>query len=171
MIRPAPVLVLSVLVGGFASCSSYEEPQRGVTNRSPAQETRADTSSVAHTQQLRRGQRALLLRVPRVGRLIARCGHDGDANVVFVAARLLPTAAITVDTGADDPVRRVVQPGYRVAVPATTGVADLQTWQVEPFAKANVGVTTISVAMGRSPGAPFYTCGFSAHAVTTREEP
>lgn len=168
--RPALALVLSALVGAFAGCSSSEDPQRGVTTRSPSQATQA-TSRIAHTQQLRRGERALLLRVPRVGRLIARCRRDGTANVVFVAARLLPTAAITVDTGADNPIRRIVQPQNRVTAPATTGEGDFQMWQVEPFAKANVRVTTISVAMGKSPGAPFYACGFSAHAVTTREAP
>ena len=91
--------------------------------------------------------------------------------MVFVAAPLLPTAAVTVDAGRRNPIRRVVQPEQRLVVGGARGAADFQTWQIEPFAKANLTVTTVWVAMGRSPGSPAYACGFSAHAMKTSEPP
>ena len=169
--RVTPIAV-ALLASALAGCGSSGDGASG-TRAGSASETAEATESlvVAQTKQMGRGERALLLRIPRVGRLVARCDEDGEASLAFVAAFVLPTSAVTVDKGGPNPVRKIVHPGQRVTVLRAVSTSDFQTWQIEPFAKAGVRVTTIWVAMGRSPGAPAYACGFSAHAMTTSEPP
>ena len=174
--RPAPDLGRPSVLAAIAFATALAAISGCGGAGEPAGEGRAQSGAVAaagsvvsaRTKQFRRAERAILLRMPRVGRLTARCSAEGAASVVFTAGRLLPTSAVTVASAGRTVVRRLVHPEHRVAIPAA-GPSDFQTWQVEPFAKAGVRVTTISVAMGRSPGAPAYDCGFSAHATTTSE--
>ena len=161
-------VVVAIAAAALSACGGADEPPREQRARSSAETAADGTVVVARTRQLRRGERALLLRLPRVGRLTARCSAHDAASVAFTAAPFLPTAAVTVASPGRAVIRRIVHPEQRVAIPPS-GPSDFQTWQVEPFAKAGVRVTTISVAMGRSPGTPVYACGFSAHAATTNE--
>ena len=162
-----PVIALATAAATLSAYGGAHEPPAGEPTQSRSA-TDDGTAVVAGTKQLPRASHGVLLWMTRVGRLTARCSADGAPSVVFTAARLLPTAAVTVASPRRTVMRRIVQPGQRVVVPPA-GPSDLQTWQVEPFAKAGVHVTTISVAMGRSPGTPAYACGFSAHAATTIE--
>ena len=170
--RPA-ILVFCLVLFGSACGGSSDEPATGDRGARAATSDRlaSGSTAVAGAQQLRSGDRAILLRVPRVGRFIAICTSDGRSAVRFVAAQRLPTAAVTVSRASADVLRRTLQPGDRLAPNRDGADADFQVWQVEPFAKTNARVTTAWVAMGESPGAPAYTCGFSAHAVTTSEPP
>ena len=123
---------------------------------------------VARSVQLRRGERATVVRVADVARIVAACSRRGRPLVSLVADHALATAAVTVQTSSSGTVRRTLDPGERFEAPTPRGRSDVQTWQIAEFAKVE-SVTTIWVALGRSPGAPFYTCGVSAHAITTPE--
>jgi hypothetical protein len=143
----APVLALLTSAGLMLSALSCAGEGEGDGLATPSQAGQA--VDVARTEQLVQGERLMLLRITRVGRLIATCDHKGRPAVSFVADFLLPTASVTVQT-----------PDH---------VSNFQIWQIAPFAKVE-SVTTIWIAMGKSAARPF-RCGISAHALTTPERP
>jgi hypothetical protein len=125
------------------------------------------TTHVARVKQLREGERVVLLRLNRVGRLIVSCDAKGRPASAFVADRLLPTASLVVDRSGSHAISDVIQPRQRFAPPLTRSRAVFQSWQIAPFAKGNVRITTIWLAMGPSAGQPFYACDASARAAVT----
>ncbi|HEX2044558.1 MAG TPA: hypothetical protein VHF23_02890 [Gaiellaceae bacterium] len=133
-----------------------------------SQDTAADSifPFVANVIELGAGESRTLLRVRAVGTLRVRCSKEGGVAVALTAADVLPTAAVTVSSDVHGVLRRTVQPNERIRLAATRR-RNFQTWQVAPFAKT-ASVTTIWIAVGESAGKPFYACGASAHAATTR---
>jgi hypothetical protein len=150
-----------VLIGGCAGGDGE------TTSSRPAQAADSATTHVARVTQLRAGERAVLVRLDRVGRVIVSCDEKGRPSSAFVADRLLPTASVVVDRGGSPTISGVLQPNRRFAPPPTRMRATFETWQIAPFAKANVRVTTIWLALGPSAGEPFYACDASARAAIT----
>ena len=146
----------------LAGCGGGQRAGEKRPGEAPAEDS---SRLMADVIELRAGESRPLVRVPRVGRLRVACRGDGRVAVVFVAARRLPTAAVTVSTERHGVVRRTVQPNQRIRLSAA-GPGDLQTWQIAPFAKSAI-VTTIWLAIGESAGEPFYVCGASAQAAST----
>lgn len=159
------VSALSLLVVACASTRVAD-----TASRVAPQAAAIDERVVARSEQLRRGERAVVLPITGIGRLVARCDRRGRAAVSFVADPLLATASVAVQTNGHRSMRTTLDPGERVNAPRPTTGDGVQTWQVAEFAKVE-RVTTIWVSLGRSPGAPFYACGVSAHALTTGEQP
>jgi hypothetical protein len=123
--------------------------------------------TMAGSTQLHAGEHDVLLRIGNVGRFRANCDRAGRPSVTFTAAFLLPTASVTVNMGAKV-IRRTLDPGNRLTPPAGTG---FQIWQVAPFAKAGVRITTIWVSLGQSPArVKSVPCGVSAQALTTPQD-
>jgi hypothetical protein len=161
------VAALGLVTAGCGGASSGK-PAKSVTSRADSAKTRPESRSVAGSTQLHAGQRGLLLNIGNIGRFTAKCDRAGRPSVTFTAAFLLPTASITVTMGARV-IRRTLDPGHRLRSPSGTG---LQTWQVAPFASAEVRITTIWISLGQSPvRVKRSDCGFSAQALTTPQSP
>ena len=118
-------------------------------------------------KQLRGGERAVLLRLDRVGRLIVRCDRKGRPASAFIADRLLPTASLVVDRSGSQAISDVIQPEQRFAPSPARRRAVFETWQIAPFAKGDVRIVTIWLGLGPSAGKPFYSCDASVRAAVT----
>lgn len=160
------VAALSVGVGlaAAAGCAGSSGVRDTGTTKVASTKGSQDSNSVAGSTQLHAGEHGVLLRIKRVGRLIAKCDIHGRPSTIFSSAFLLPTASVTVETHAGV-IRRTLDPREHLASPTGAGV---QTWQIAPFAEANVRITTIWVSLGTSPArVSAVPCGFSAQALTT----
>jgi hypothetical protein len=158
----------SFFVAGCSGSSSRGASTKTMRARAATAESPGDSKSVAGSTQLHAGERAPLLRIHNVGRLLARCDRDGLPSVAFTSAFLLPTASVTVNTGRSV-IRRILNPRQQLIAPTGSGV---QTWQIAPFAEANVSITTVWISLGKSPTrAQSVPCGFSAQALTTVQVP
>lgn len=102
-----------------------------------------------------------------MGRLIVRCDGKGRPASAFVAHRLLPTASVVVDRSGSHAISEVIHPEQRFAPPPTKRRAGFETWQIAPFAKGDVRIATIWLALAQSVGASFYACDASARAAVT----
>jgi hypothetical protein len=155
----AAVLGGICLLGVGCSGNDGERPEQ-----SPADSA---TTELARVKHLRAGERAVVVRLDRVGRLIVRCDGKGRAASTFVADRLLPTTSLVVERSGSQAVSAVIHPEQRFSPPPMRKPAIFETWQIAPFAKGNVRVATIWLAMGPAAGEPFYSCDASARAAVT----
>lgn len=109
-----------------------------------------------------------LLRLPRIGTLRIRCTRT-RMTTAFTADRLLPTSDVVLEEGDRivattlQPERRF-RPDSRLPRERTRATARLQTWQIAPFAPANVTVTSMTVALRRLSANESFDCAASAQA-------
>jgi hypothetical protein len=145
-----------------AACAGDDDVRPARPAQAPDEPT-----EVARVKQLRAGERTVLLRLDRVGRLIVSCDRKGRPASAFVAHRLLPTASLVVDRSGSNAFSDVIQPEQRFAPPPGKKRAVFETWQIAPFAKGDVRIATIWLALGPSAGEPFFSCDASARAAVT----
>jgi hypothetical protein len=111
------------------------------------------------------GAKKTILHIPRVGWWTAECGRDRRVGIWFVADHLLPTSDVVVSRSSGGPLGRRISPGHRV-VPEEPLEVVSQHWQIAPFAKAQVRVTSADVVARALPEGSIFSCAASVVAVT-----
>ncbi|MBN8870324.1 MAG: hypothetical protein J0H66_10635 [Solirubrobacterales bacterium] len=155
-----------------ASCG--ESGETSAVGASPAPDpSGADASSrdrpqvFARDAQLEAGSTAILLRIPKIGRLRASC-RQAYVDTSFEASPSLPGGDIVVRSGVTSRSGTVNQYrgnkflGKKFAAPPMAK-PDIQTWSVAGFAPAGVRPTMITVAAKGGAYRPF-RCAVSALA-------
>jgi hypothetical protein len=118
-------------------------PPQALAAASPAAAVRSRAARI------RPGRRETVLTVGRLGRFVVSCSARGHAALTFVADRLLPSADV-VAGGAGATRARMVHPGRRWTAWRRPARFVAQTWQVAPFAAADVRVFVVHVAVRRA---------------------
>jgi hypothetical protein len=109
-----------------------------------------------------RSDRQLLLNIPHVGRLYARCDRQGVATTEVRVAFVERSSLTTVETSGRHV--RTTQ-GSSLVAAKPPGGAGTQLWQVGPISEAPKPLATIWVGISHYP--PNRGCVVSAHSSTT----
>ena len=127
-----------------------------------ARPSAAAAKTFARSARLTAGNRnRRLVSIPNVGRLLVSCGRDGG-SASFAAHRLLPTADVVVQRGAQSAAGSL-DPEERFSPSLGPVRRGVEQWQIAGFAKAQAPVATISVSYRRL-SEPHFACAISAHA-------
>jgi hypothetical protein len=111
------------------------------------------------------GRRRAVLRLRDVGRFVVSCRPDRRATVAFRPDHLLPTADVVVH-GPRGVRAATVQPERRWTAWRRPSRVLAETWQVAPFAAAEVRVHVVRVVSRRLPRQEAFGCAASALAIS-----
>jgi hypothetical protein len=109
-----------------------------------------------------RSRQEMVLNIPHVGRLYARCDRQGDATTQVRVAFVEQSALTTVETSGR---RARTTLGPTLVAPKPSGGAGTQVWQVGPISEGEKPLATIWVGISHYP--PNRGCVVSAHSSTT----
>ena len=109
-----------------------------------------------------RSRQQMMLSIPHVGRLYARCDGQGDATTQVRVAFVEQSALTTVETSGRH-VRTTLGP--TLVAPKPPGGHGTQVWQIGPITEGEKPFATIWVGISHYP--PNRGCVVSAHSSTT----
>lgn len=156
---------MRILPGSFAAVAvTFALTACGAASHATpvATEPSGHTDWSANVALLFRSHRQMLLDIPHVGRLYARCDGHGDATTEVRVEFLERSALTTVETSGRH-VRTTQGPS--LVAPKPPGGAGTQLWQVGPISEAPKPLATIWV--GISHYRPNRGCVVSAHGSST----
>ena len=155
------LLVMWAGCGDDGDVSPANAPGRAAAERDPVR-------VVARGAHIGRGRTNVrLLRIPRVGRLLATCDAAGLSSTAFRLGDRTASSDLIVQRG-DQVADADIDPGERFS-PDFGGFQDgIETWRIAFFTKAQAAITTITVAARQLDSDEAGACAISAEGSVFR---